>query len=502
MKNVISKRDEVIAALMQQEEDEDEAKNNPWESNETQTKGKGKGQSTPFQNQLPQGPLPRSNTPKTTLKPKRNYTPNPKSTISVKRSPVQILIKDAPPELKYTKEELYVHIKLLWSMLTLSSLPTAPDKQLLKEFYQIFSSAEEVQAVAQNSQGVKLISEDQVQTLWDACSAKRKNGKNIINMQDFYITYVHEILAKLGIHIWAPDLQEAHNSLYNEACRIVALMTFQQIACSGAYQYMCENSAYCSELGFLCTEYDQYVHYVLSEKHKKEVREKGWNSQDVERKVVQRARQQFLVSHNYAKRYQVIASDVNAHSNDEYSLKLGIYIIKTLPYQSKSATAFFRRLHSKINEVDAMMGHKSNEKFNKRNHSEKLIAAELSWVAFVLVRDLPPGAKQHPDEQLGNLSFSCKYWESIRKDYGIEPGTPKSSEEGIVGSSIYLNAARGKCNVDNNYLEEPSVGNGEIEPELMEEENESCYQKNEDVLMVDAWDTRSSRGVWYCHAQK
>ncbi|MBW0560435.1 hypothetical protein O181_100150 [Austropuccinia psidii MF-1] len=70
MKNVISKRDEVIAAFMHQAEDEDKAKNNPWESNETQTKGKGKGQSTPFQNQLPQGPLPRSNTPKTTLKPK------------------------------------------------------------------------------------------------------------------------------------------------------------------------------------------------------------------------------------------------------------------------------------------------------------------------------------------------------------------------------------------------------------------------------------------------
>ncbi|MBW0575202.1 hypothetical protein O181_114917 [Austropuccinia psidii MF-1] len=70
MKNAISKRDEVIAALMQQAEDEDEAKHNPWDSNDPQAKGKGKGHSTPFQNRLPQGLLPRSNTPKTTLKPK------------------------------------------------------------------------------------------------------------------------------------------------------------------------------------------------------------------------------------------------------------------------------------------------------------------------------------------------------------------------------------------------------------------------------------------------
>ncbi|MBW0473679.1 hypothetical protein O181_013394 [Austropuccinia psidii MF-1] len=103
MKNVISERDEVIAALMGKAEDEDKAKNNPWKSNDPQTKGKGKGQSTPFQNQSPQGPLPRSNTHKTTLKPKRNYTPSPKSTMSVTRSPVQMLMKDAPPDFKYKK---------------------------------------------------------------------------------------------------------------------------------------------------------------------------------------------------------------------------------------------------------------------------------------------------------------------------------------------------------------------------------------------------------------
>ncbi|MBW0480009.1 hypothetical protein O181_019724 [Austropuccinia psidii MF-1] len=218
MNHEVSKHDEVIDALMQQAEDKDEAKHNPWESNDPQTKG----QSTHFQNWLPQGPLPRSNTPKTTFKPKRSYTPNPKSTISVNFSPVQMLMKDSPRDFKYTKEALYVHIKLLWDILT----PSAPDEQLLKESYQRFSTAEEVQTVAQNSQGAKLISKAQVQTLQDAQAGKRKIGPNIINMQDFYITYIHAMLAKLGIRIWAPDLQEAPNSLYNEACCIVALMTF------------------------------------------------------------------------------------------------------------------------------------------------------------------------------------------------------------------------------------------------------------------------------------
>ncbi|MBW0499926.1 hypothetical protein O181_039641 [Austropuccinia psidii MF-1] len=111
-------------------------------------------------------------------------------------------------------------------MFTPAELPTPPVKQLLNKFYQQFLSVGEVQSVAQNSQGVKLINEAQVQILSDACSGKRKIGKNIINMQDFYITYVHAMLSKLGISIWAPNLEEAPDSLYNGAFCIVALMTF------------------------------------------------------------------------------------------------------------------------------------------------------------------------------------------------------------------------------------------------------------------------------------
>ncbi|MBW0579396.1 hypothetical protein O181_119111, partial [Austropuccinia psidii MF-1] len=76
-------------------------------------------------------------------------------------------------------EALYVHIKRLWGMLTPGAIPEAPDKQLLKEFYQRFSSAEEVKSVAHNSQGVKLINKAQVQTLCNAQAGKRKIVKEL-----------------------------------------------------------------------------------------------------------------------------------------------------------------------------------------------------------------------------------------------------------------------------------------------------------------------------------
>ncbi|MBW0571458.1 hypothetical protein O181_111173 [Austropuccinia psidii MF-1] len=128
------------------------------------------------------------------------------------------------------------------------------------------------------------------------------------------------------------------------------------------------NLTYCGDLGLLCTAYDHYVHYVLAERYRKESQDQRWNEHEVERKVVQRARQRlrdwcykFLVAHNYAKRYQIIASDVNAHSDNEYNAKAGVYVIKTLAYKSENATAFFRRLDCKIKDVEAMMGRRSNQ---------------------------------------------------------------------------------------------------------------------------------------------
>ncbi|MBW0537868.1 hypothetical protein O181_077583 [Austropuccinia psidii MF-1] len=236
MTNTSSQRDGVIARFMQQAESKVSDGNNPFWSN-NQKKEKGKGHRISFQDQVPKSSNPSSSgrSMKPTTNPRASQT---RPVSPVKQNLIQMLMCDAPPDFKYTKEELYIHIQLLWGMLTPAALPKPPDKHLLKEFYQQFSSVEEIQSVAQKSQGVKLINEAQFQNLHAACSRKRKVGKNIINMQDFYITYVHATLAKLGICIWAPNQEEAPDSLYNGACHIVALMTFQQIACSAAYQYM------------------------------------------------------------------------------------------------------------------------------------------------------------------------------------------------------------------------------------------------------------------------
>ncbi|MBW0507384.1 hypothetical protein O181_047099 [Austropuccinia psidii MF-1] len=94
MKNTIYQRDEVIARLMQQEEDEAEAKNNPLalESN-NKTKDKGKGCRNIFQNQLP---VAQTSNIGSSRKP-TGQTPNPhlpksRSALSVRRNPIKMLM--------------------------------------------------------------------------------------------------------------------------------------------------------------------------------------------------------------------------------------------------------------------------------------------------------------------------------------------------------------------------------------------------------------------------
>ncbi|MBW0522109.1 hypothetical protein O181_061824 [Austropuccinia psidii MF-1] len=135
MQNAISQRDEIIARLMQQAEDEAEAKNNPWGSSSHAKKDKGKGRRISPPGHRFQTTIPKRN-PTPMGQQKTKHTPKQPPATLVKRNPMQMVMRDAPPDFKYTKEALYVHVKLLWGMLTPAAMPTAPDKLLLKEFYQ------------------------------------------------------------------------------------------------------------------------------------------------------------------------------------------------------------------------------------------------------------------------------------------------------------------------------------------------------------------------------
>ncbi|MBW0493955.1 hypothetical protein O181_033670 [Austropuccinia psidii MF-1] len=210
-----------------------------------------------------------------------------------------MLMREAPEDFRYTKEALFDHIKLLWKMVKKGSIPPAADHSLLTEFYQRFSTTDQIENVSSNKQSTTLIKHDEVQTLCDSHAGCIKIGNQIVNIQQFYIYYIKATLAKLGIRAWAPDFEDAPNSLFNEACRISSLMTFRQIAASRAYQYMQSHLSYAKNLGLLRSAYNHFVHYVMTEKYKKEAKEAGRNSQEDANKLIKKCRTQLPDGHRF-----------------------------------------------------------------------------------------------------------------------------------------------------------------------------------------------------------
>ncbi|MBW0520379.1 hypothetical protein O181_060094 [Austropuccinia psidii MF-1] len=223
------------------------------------------------------------------------------------------------------------------------AVPIAPDNSLLKEFSNCFKSPEEIQKMAKSETSILLIPQDQVLTLKGVQPGRKKVGKGIIFIKDFFISYIQALLSKLGIRRWAPNLEDASNTLYNKACCISAIQSFRQAAIGGAYEHMNVNLRYLNEIPLLHSTYNHYVHYYMTERFKKEAKESGKHQKDQEKAAIQLSRKRlcdirykFGVANNFPKRYLKILSNPDAHSDDEYISK-NTYKINKLEFRSENA---------------------------------------------------------------------------------------------------------------------------------------------------------------------
>lgn len=174
-------------------------------------------------------------------------------------------------------------------MVETGAVPPPPDLANITEFTSAFSNNEEIKLVIDSTHARELVPNHEVLTLKGIVSGRRKMGRYIINIQEFFIRITQSSLAKLGIRVWGPNLLEATDSLWNEACRMSALRIFRRVAIGGAFAYMNINKTYVQNFDLLEGAYNHYVHYVMTEKYKKESKQQGKNVKDEEKKVIQRA---------------------------------------------------------------------------------------------------------------------------------------------------------------------------------------------------------------------
>ncbi|OAV95183.1 hypothetical protein PTTG_10009 [Puccinia triticina 1-1 BBBD Race 1] len=148
-----------------------------------------------------------------------------------------------------------------------------------------------------------------------------------------------------------------------------SLNIFRQIAMSGAYDFMNFNRKYKDNMVIFIRAYNHYVHHVQLDKFSKENKEPGKHAETVMVKNAARkqsrlaeARYKFAVANDFPKRYKDIIQDVAANSNDEWDEAGKCFVVKTLPFRSKAANIFFRRLDSVMNEVAIANGKSSQSK--------------------------------------------------------------------------------------------------------------------------------------------
>ncbi|MBW0534310.1 hypothetical protein O181_074025, partial [Austropuccinia psidii MF-1] len=209
---------------------------------------------------------------------------------SHKSNPYHLVMSNTPPDFQYTKDSFYLHIKILWGMEHPHAVPIAPNTSLLQEFNNRFKSAEEIKKMAESDTSIPLIPQDQVLTLKGVQPGRKKVGRGIVFMKDFFILYIQALLSKLGIRRWAPNLDEASDTLYNKACQISVIQSFCQVAIGGAYEHMNVNLHYLSNIQLLHSTYNIYVHYYMTQRFKKEVKEAGKHKKDQEKGAIQLSR--------------------------------------------------------------------------------------------------------------------------------------------------------------------------------------------------------------------
>ncbi|MBW0510554.1 hypothetical protein O181_050269 [Austropuccinia psidii MF-1] len=383
---------------------------------------------------------------------------------------------DSPPDLKGVKDTFYIHIKALWDLKEKGSIPIPPTQNALANFYRRFSHINQLDEVVQDCGDVNLADEDDVQEFARQKLQPVKLARGLQKLSQTYIDYNQGVLGRLGFSRWAPNLAQNHDDLYNVACRIAAISTFQQLAAGGAYNNYNMNFSFITRTGLLQKAYDHYVHYRMKEVWEKEMRNPGHyqaqaskDSSNKNRARLRDARLDFAILQKFPQRYRKIIEENAAHSDDEADeQKPEIYVIHTLRYRRMRVRVLLKTPIQSENckpPKGLPADFYSLKWFKGLTNMEKRMTVDINNVAFLPNPEEALNPKKHPDESLSDKAFNKKYRDEVSKSYVIE-------EE-----SVDKEVEDGEESID---LEGPSPDHSEAEDGWYYEPGEYSYDDDEE----------------------
>ncbi|MBW0542780.1 hypothetical protein O181_082495 [Austropuccinia psidii MF-1] len=395
----------------------------------------------------------------TTPKKGKKHTPQ-KTKISSHESPpgskgkrrknkLQMCGDDLPPAFKSVKDVFYLHIKALWDVKEQDAIPEPQTQEELVNFYRKFSNAQQIETTVQDSGGgLELEREDDLQKYAKAQLEPATLGRGMKNLSQLYIDYVGGMPTRIGFTHWRPNLTPNCDDLYNVACQITAIVSFQKLVVGGAYNEYSMNFTYFTKAGLLQKANDHFIHYWIKARWDKERRVQGSckagkmkSNSNQNRSRLQDARLDFAIVNKLSKRYCQIIEETGVHSDDEQDeQKKDRYNICTLRYRSRKANIFFRKLDECMAGSANNLGgttHMRNQVLPKKTNRVKpslvnqIMKANLSSVAFLPNPEEALNVRPNANGKLSTKQFNKKYHDIVAEAYEIKTEEDSASEEDI-----------------------------------------------------------------------
>ncbi|KZV77961.1 hypothetical protein EXIGLDRAFT_784501, partial [Exidia glandulosa HHB12029] len=141
---------------------------------------------------------------------------------------------------------LYIHIRILWGVLSSTDVPELPDESMIAVFNQRYSSFDDVVA-ARSTPNTRIDNNgmiSKVNELRGLAGGNSTTAKQAARVSDAALKYILASLARFGLKAWRPNFNEDAYSLYNSAHRFIAIDTFRQAVVSNAYDSMAVDKSY------------------------------------------------------------------------------------------------------------------------------------------------------------------------------------------------------------------------------------------------------------------
>lgn len=284
---------------------------------------------------------------------KGRSTPRKKTAAQVHR----VLKDELPDDITGFKEAFFLHLRILWGLLVSFAVPAFPPDCVLALFDQQFASMSAVMAART---GPALVAPDLITIAGSGrnTATHGTHAHKAAQVEETALGFMATFLARFGLSSWAPDFRRSAYSLYNSACRIVAIMSFQQALLAHAYVHLAPVLKYAQDMPLMIKLYDHFVHHTQYRRWYKETLLPGVTAlRESLRTVYQRRtrlknRRVKQLKLKELHRYVPLLDDAKAHSDDEKDPQTGKYIVHDKPGRSSRVTRLVRMLDAEY-ERDA-----------------------------------------------------------------------------------------------------------------------------------------------------